>query len=59
MELAEGREVGRRLSSLLSACVKEVLQCSGEASLLFEGETRTSDNGFMILGILPWLGLNG
>jgi len=43
----------------LSACVKEVLQCSDEASLLFRCETRTSDNGFMILRILLLLGLNG
>lgn len=32
-------------------CVKEVLCCSSKASVLFRGDTGTSDNRFMILGI--------
>lgn len=58
LKLAGEGRLERGCHHFLSACEKEVLQGSGEASL-FRGETTTFDNRFMILGILLHLGMNG
>ncbi len=59
LKLAEEGRLERGCHRFLSACVKEVLQGSDEAPLHFRGETRTSDNRFMILGIPFHVGMNG